>query len=317
MMANDLLEPRTAAAMEIHGSGGLEETISFALGLVSGLWEFASPFDDLGGIDLPPVAGSPADQTALRAVAPLYLAAELESAGLLPAVEVLAGLFVSGGIQSDVGPAAQPLANFWRTRSDRYSPAERRGFFAHLFGSGSGPPLASTQGPNHDFENLFIDLAAAIFKLDESPLLTGTSTLAVQARIRTAANMLAANLIPRSTGLTAIAAHDVLETTQLALRVLKEPAVQHAVGASSLWLAVRNISLRYLETEPDVATHVARGKSGLLLLAWLADGLPAMDSPGGSVAAPGDPVVESAGMWLEASLALHEASTATGPRRRA
>src|SRR5262245_7072593 len=90
---------------------------------------------DLGVIDLPPVIGSAADQARLRAVASLYLAAELEAAQLLPAVELLAGLFAGGGLTADVGPAAPLLAAFWTGRTRRFSVGERAAFFARLFGT--------------------------------------------------------------------------------------------------------------------------------------------------------------------------------------
>src|SRR5262245_7626968 len=62
---------------------------SLALGfrLLAAAESFAAAFAELGDIELPPVVGSEADQAALRAAAPLYLASELETASLLPAVE--------------------------------------------------------------------------------------------------------------------------------------------------------------------------------------------------------------------------------------
>ncbi len=310
MMVTDPYQTRKAVAVGDNefGPGGLEHSLALGLRLVRAAEAFAAQFDapELGDIDLPPALGSAADQASLRAVAPLYLAAELETSRLLPAVEMLAGLFVSGGIQSDLGTVAPKLAQFWRERRDRFSPEERRGFFSRLFGHAGGPPLASERGSNAQFENLFIDLTAALYKLDESPWLSGSSSQGLQARIRASAAALAGNLIPRSAGLTAVAARDVLETAQTALAFLKEPAVQHAVGATSVWLAVRNIAGRYLNEEPDIATHVARGKSGLVLLAWLAERLPEIESPGSALAATGDQTVQAAGMWLEASLSLHE-----------
>src|SRR6185369_10457860 len=67
-------------------SGGSARTVATALGI-----------DDPGDIDLPPLL-SEADPAAVRGAATLYLAAELESARVLPAVEVLAGLFMTGAI---------------------------------------------------------------------------------------------------------------------------------------------------------------------------------------------------------------------------
>src|SRR5687767_2731552 len=64
---------------------------------------------DLEAIDLPPVLGSEPDQARLRALAPLYLAAELESARLVPAVETLAAMLVTGALRAELGTAAPRL----------------------------------------------------------------------------------------------------------------------------------------------------------------------------------------------------------------
>src|SRR5262249_59968710 len=99
----------------------------------------------------PPVIGSDVDQARLRPVPPLYLAAELEAAQLLPAAEALAGVFVSGGVGIDVGAAADRLIAFWRGRHERVSPEERRAFFSRPFG-GAGPTPGRHGTGNPAFE---------------------------------------------------------------------------------------------------------------------------------------------------------------------
>jgi len=65
----------------------------------------ALAFDAIGDIVLPEAVPATADDQALiRALAPLYLAAQLEEASLLTAVETLCGLAVSGSLQQDLGP---------------------------------------------------------------------------------------------------------------------------------------------------------------------------------------------------------------------
>ena len=105
---------------------GLERALAVALGLAQAGEALALQLDlpSLDPIDLPPVVGTDADQARLRTVPPLYLAGELEAAQLLPAAEALAGVFVSGGIQADVGHAADRVIAFWRARHERFSPEE-------------------------------------------------------------------------------------------------------------------------------------------------------------------------------------------------
>src|SRR4051794_12551717 len=77
--------------------------------------------EEYGDIDLPGLTPATAeDQAQLRAVAPLYLAAQLEESQLLPVVETLSALAVSGGLSVDLGPAATQIEAFWRQRNERF-----------------------------------------------------------------------------------------------------------------------------------------------------------------------------------------------------
>ena len=78
----------------------------------------ALSLDTFGDIELPPTAPvTEDDQALLRSIAPLYLAAQLESARLVPAVELLSGLAISGGLRVELGPGAGLIASFWRQRN--------------------------------------------------------------------------------------------------------------------------------------------------------------------------------------------------------
>jgi len=294
------------AATDIEQAGAIDRVLALGERLLMAVETFAAQLDlpDLGDIELPPVIGTAADQSHLQTVAPLYLASELESAQLLPAVEVLTGLFASGGLQADVGAAAPLLIAFWRGRRERFSATERQAFFTRLFGQSSGPGLAAQDGRNTAFEMLMIDLAETLAKLDANPLLGGIPSDVFQ--LRTTARQLAANLITRSGGITAFAAHDLLGTIQGGLEILKQETIQQAVGARSVWGAVRNIARRYLREEADVASHVLRGKAGMLVLAWLAESLPQLDSHNGALVPLNHPVRQAAIAWLQASLTLAE-----------
>jgi hypothetical protein len=293
---------------ESQDAGGVERSLALGFRLLAAAESFAAAFAELGDIELPPVVGSDADQAGLRAAAPLYLASELESALLLPAVETLAGLFASGALAVDSGAAPEQLRDFWRGRKERFSAAERAAFFARLFGSAAGSTLAGPHGRNDAFEGLMIDLTEALSRIGEQYPVGLAYGSHEETRILATAAQLAANLAPRSGGMTAFAARDILSTTQQALEILNQPEVQHALGARSVWTAVRIVAERYLDESPDIPSHVTRGKSGLLVLAWLAETLPRLSGLGPGLAAPNDPVVGAATNWLQASLSLAEAS---------
>src|SRR5437763_535258 len=85
-----------------------EQDLLRAVGMALSLVEqaetrtLALALDQSGAIELPDAAPVSADdQAMIRASATLYLAAQLESAGLISAVETLSGLAMSGGINVD------------------------------------------------------------------------------------------------------------------------------------------------------------------------------------------------------------------------
>lgn len=262
-----------------------------------------------GEIELPDFEpATPDDQALIRAVAPLYLAAQLEEASLLPVVEALCGLAVSGGLPIARGPSADLIQAFWRGRNERFSGSERRAYFARLFGADD-----SERGmqANAVFEDLMINLTEALYKADETAAGGTSIPLRTQARIANAARNLAHNVLEKAGRMTQFMSEEILATVQSAVQILQQPDVQRAAGGRSLWTAVRAAAGRYLQETPDTGTYVARGKSGLIVLSWLADSLPHFDEQRPWIALD-HPVIESAAQWLQASLAIREAGARAG-----
>jgi hypothetical protein len=307
---------RQAHAVLEPDADALEQALALGQRLVGAVEAFAFQFEfaELGDIELPSSIAPAADRAHLHTVAPLYLAAELEAARLIPAVEMLAGIAISGGLPIDRGEAASLLVQFWQGRHTRFTTAERQAFFARLFGASSGPTLAVEGGENIDFEPLMIDLAEALYQLEPVPTLG--SRFRAEIPLRLAAQRLAANLIPRSGGMAAFAARDLLRTLAEALAILKQEPVQQVLGARSVWAALRQMAQRYLQEEVDVSTHVTRGKAGLAVLAWLAEVLPRVEDDATALVSPDHPVVGEAAAWLQASLTLAEAQHQPASQRR-
>jgi hypothetical protein len=259
----------------------------------------------LPDIDLPPVAAGPEDQAHLQVAGPLYLAADVEQAGLLHAAETAAGLFASGGRPGDVGAAGALLERFWQTRSQRFAAAERMALYARLFDEWSGATLSVPGAVNDEFGTLMIDLCEAVARAADGSSLS-------QGPVRTAAESLAENLLPRVGGIAAFAARELLGTVHQAIAILEVPALQRTFAAHSLWEAVHAI----VESEQPGAVaessveHVNRGSAGLTVLTWLAGVLPALGAATGALIGAQSPVLEAATAWLQASLAIAEAHTA-------
>jgi hypothetical protein len=279
----------------------LEDALALAAALVGRSEALAGSLAELETIDLPELGGGEIDVSRLQSLPPLYLASELEQARLVAAAETLAALYVSGGLVADLGEAGELLVVLWRSRNERFSREERQAFFRRLFGTGSGPSLAG-KPDNIDFEALLIDLAAAIHGLDA----VGGGGLREAVSLRTSARLVGASLSGRAWGVPEPAARELLAAVNDALAIFKQPTVQRAVGALGPWGAVAAVARRHLREEVDVPLHVERARTGLVLLAWLAEALVGSD---GTATLPSAEIRVAAQTWLEATLALHERAT--------
>jgi hypothetical protein len=258
-----------------------------------------------GVIELPPVLGAEGDQAQLRTVSPLYLCSELESARLLPVVEKLASLFALGGLQADPGHAAPLLAAFWQKRNERFTAQERMALFARLFGSEEGPAVAGPQARNQEFLVDMIDLAGALAHVGSDPIYGRTPS--AEEAVRTSAETVAANLLPRSGGITLFAAREIVSSVHEAIAILENKAVQGIAGQHNVWGAVSAFSRLYLGEEPDVTDHLDAGRAGAILLAWVAEVSPNVESSAISSLVPQDEILAAASAWLSATMALHPA----------
>jgi hypothetical protein len=295
----------TAAESALQPPGeleALERSLAFALELAVASESIVLGLD-IEPIELPPAIGTELDAARLRGAGPLYLAAELESARLVPVAETLAALFASGAIQADLGDAAQHLINFWRGRRDRFTAEERAAFFARVFGRPSPQRLAVRDAFNAEFEGLMLELTEALLELERSGAI-GLPQLS-EHRLRASAARLAENLLARNRGIPEPAARELIGTINAALAILRVPAVQTALGARSVWTAVEQAARRYLGEDPHVSLHVERGRAGLDVLAWLARSAAGLEGTA-MLAPPGPDVLAGAGAWLRATLALAE-----------
>lgn len=283
---------------------GLELILRRAESLVRSAAALTLALEDFG-IELPPVSSGAVDQAQLRAIATLYLASELEAAGVIPAVETLTRLARSGSLPVDLGEAAPLIQAFWQSRNERATEEERLGFFSGLFGVVEGPD--HTEHPrNTEFEDRLLDLCEALYKLDEQASNASWGGVAQQARVRGAAQRLIINLVRISSGITVFLAQEVLAAIRAALEILGHSAVKAAFHSRTPWEVVAAIERQSKETTRGYELHVQRGQAGMTLLAWLADAAPILDANNKPIVGLDHPVIVAALEWLEASLALSE-----------
>jgi len=271
----------------------------------------AFALDQLGDIDIPDAATDRVDKAQLRALASLYLAADLEPAGIIPAVETLAGLSATGATTLDLGGAEKLVATWWRHRNERVSAAERGAFFSRLFGTSTGPAAADADR-NFQFEDRMLELCESLYKLDELSAGDPYGGSAQQARVRAAVRALVQNLAQASGGITAFMASEIVQMLKDAFAIVGHPDLRHAFGARDVWDVVTGIA-RAAHLQPVQPTpYVHRGKAGMTVIAWLAD-IADQAAGGGPLVTVGDAVVGAAADWIEATLSIGESVAGDSP----
>lgn len=269
----------------------------------------AFSLEELGDIDIPDVDASHIDRAQLRALATLYLAADLEPAGIIPSVETLAGLSASGGLQIDLGAVGPLVQKWWRKRNELISAAERSAFFSRLFGTASGP-VAADADRNYHFEDRMLELCEALLTLDEVTASRAGGLTAQQTRIHAAARNLAQNLAGASGGITAYLASEIIIMLKDAFAIVGNPSLRGVFGARDVWGVVGGISrLARIPVHP-APVYVRRGKAGMTVLSWLAETVSTSGANGPSAVTAADPVVSSAIEWLQATLEIGESNAA-------
>lgn len=273
---------------------------------------FAFGLDVIGAIELPPSAALDVDRAQMRALGALYLAADLEPAGILSSVETLASLAATGA-GFDLGPVAEPLHAFWRRRNQRPDSRERSAFYARLFGLTYGPAPADGVA-NTEFEGLMLELCEAIYRLDEQAARYGDNApLANTARIRSAARNLLGNLSRAGGGVTPFLATELMAALKETLAILKHPHLRGLFAARDIWGVIAAIRRQARLPSDDPRIYVDRGRAGMSVIVWLADAAEKLRSYGKPVLGPGDPIIPAAVDWLTASLAISERTAQRPP----
>jgi hypothetical protein len=312
------LAPPAAPQAVVHADAEIARLVAEASGHAAAA--FASPFavglDVLGDITLPPGAETEVDRTQMRALGALYLAADMEPAGIIASVETLAALAATGAIRVDLGPAAPILHEFWRGRNERIDSAERLAFFGRLFGASYGPAPADGV-TNTEFEPLMLEHCEALYRMDErsaDPIYGG---IAQQTRVRAAARNLLSNLVTAGGGITAFLAAEIMRTLKDALAILTHPHLRGVFMARDIWGVVAAVNRLARVRGGDPRAFVRRGRAGMTIIVWLADAAEALRQYGKPLVRLDHPVIPAAVDWLQSSLTISERQArAAAPTQR-
>lgn len=248
-------QPKPNEALQnLHTDACLTQALSFGFGILASLPEqLAHSLAELGDISLPDAAPTPSELSQLNVVAPLYLAFEMETVGLLRTADRVSALFASGAITQPLGEIAEHITRYWRTRHERLGEQER----VHLLNQIFAPT---------EFYPQFLPFCEAVMAMADN---RNRRVIFEEVALQVATRQLRETLFPRLQGMLQFAAGELLQNVQDALRFLRERNLLFAFNARSLW---HLLSLEGRLSDSDIRQHVDMANAGQLLLSWLAQG---------------------------------------------
>jgi hypothetical protein len=259
-----------------------------------------SEADDPLRLNLPPLpaegAGLLPDAATMRTLAALYLQAELEQAGIIPAAEVLAGArddLVTAGVI-----AAGRLEEFARRARAWYDRNHRDLVFARVFGVGEAATNEAGSTINRDFLHAFAAFCLQVVRYGRESPWGPQPDPALEADLRLAARDVLLDLGPRQFGNALFAARTIQDQLQQALELLESPAIEALFQSRGLSDTLRKL---YGPDAPDFGLHVRRGQAGQHLMEFLAPAGSALGDgpPHRYLLSPDSPAFSWAATWLQ------------------
>lgn len=233
----------------------LQLAVSFAQGLVAeNATSLAMSMQEVGDIALPDLNltgnAQARDYSVLKTLAPLYLAFELEQAGVLKTAERISGLFFSGAITQPLGEAETLITTFWRNRHQRLSVKERDALFQQTF-------------ERRYFYPQFNRFCEALVALTDNT----HRNVHEEVHLDFTLQNLREYFYTRSFGMVTYVAEDILAAITSALSFLKQPSVLRAFSVRTMW---ELLSVSAGENQFKVRQYAEMASAGMYLINWLA-----------------------------------------------
>jgi hypothetical protein len=261
-------------------------------------------------LDLPPLAAGSREATitasVVRALAAMYLQANLEDAGVLAIAELIGQS--RDQLRFIDAAAAQKLEPFAHPPSDVYTRPQREALFARVFGLGGATQQSAA---NHEFEQLLAGLCVALQRCEEEFRLSGDVGATRGAALRYAASAVLFNLAPRQYGNTLLATRTIDRQLRQAIAALSDRSVLAQFRAANAWQIIRAVAG---DATPDLGRLIARGQSGMAVLTWVATVLGALNGTA-PIVSRADAVFLSAAQWLQATGLTTTGASAPEERR--
>lgn len=289
--------------MRLDGAVRLNQSLALASAWRD--WHAESALDlppDPLHLDLPPVlAGAAPTPQALGVVGNLYLMAELEQAGVVPAVESLVEARFSLSLHG--GGAAAKLDDFQLRSRSWFDRPHRNLIYARIFGIGGAATNDAGASVNRSFEQYLTALCLAISEYARDYEFGQQPGPEQEVAVRQAAANLVTNLGGRVTDAVLFAGRHLQEQLPRALDILADPTVGALFGAHGVWSTLRAL---LGDQAPDLGRLVSRGQYGQRLIQWLATVLSQLEVTDTHVVSspllgPSSPIIHYAEEWLAAS----------------
>lgn len=212
----------------------------------------------------------------LQIIAALYFAAEIEGTYLMSVGEELASARFTLNLTDR--EAALRLEQLATAMQDAWVTRELRNqIFARVFGVGYADPNLGDTAVNREFEPRMARFCAALLAVSAQAAYPPQTSSAVRAGV--AAQSLLANLSSKMQGNTLIVAERLSKQLRTTLAAINHPGLALLFRGANAWDVVRAV----LGTDtPDLASHINRAQTGLRILGWIADHLPAFQQTGGA-----------------------------------
>jgi hypothetical protein len=251
-------------------------------------------------LEMPPPAGAGGklpSAVALRAMAAIYLQAELERSGILTVAELL--VRERNWLPVTSTSAAERLDRFARDSHRWYDRENRARIFARVLGIGEAAGDAGDGLVNRAFEHYLAAFCQAASRYERAYEWGHPPAATHEVLLRRAALDLLLNLAARQHGNTVSAAGVIQQQLERAIELLSDKGIAGMFLAHGMWDTIGRI---LGPQAPDVGRFVQRGQSGFRILTWLAEVRGEVtDGRRQPLLAAGSPVFTWAAIWLQAS----------------
>jgi hypothetical protein len=254
-------------------------------------------------LDLPPLLGgaiqdAELDPANMQVFSLVYAIAQGEEFGVFRTVETLSENWVNGLLATQFDTGGKQLDEWFWSRKDRMTEAERRSMYTRMLGMPGGEIPRELQ-PNTEFNDRFWSFLAAIAEFDRQTRIadlfsgslagnSGQSLAMTMENVRQKGHDLGANMSLYAWGYPHYGARRANQDFTAAFAILQNPVIQNILGVTTPYQVIERTYIANYGKAPDIVrlrTMAVSGKAVLDIVArnssaWTnSTGLPLFPNP--------------------------------------